>query len=569
MRPIHPFSRGAIDNQKRFFQKDVEAIVLRWAKRAAWLPLVIMPALALAWLGLTLSGHEMMVVKSGSMTPALAAGDVAVVETIEPAQARPGEVVSFRDPSRQQRVVTHRVVAAKSSSGTVTFLTKGDANTGAEQWSIPSDGTIGRLSFSVPFLGRALVWLSSDTVRAGLIGLLFLILGAVGLRLVWRMETAKAQPALLAVTAILGLMVGARALPSTLSANSAVTSNDSNVFEAAAAFCTGSLETVQATADASVKEASPTTNYETEANLFVKTRAGDNKRVLVTFDLPAIPAGCEVTGASLRMFETTVQGTRTFTASQVAGAWTESGVTWNNQPSTTGTPATTTNALDWRYWDVTTMVASMYSGSNHGFMIKDQTEDSGTAFENRFTSRSTPAETAELIVSFGDGTCGSLTVERIVTTADASVKESIPTTNFGTDNDVLVKSKLGDNKRGFVNFTLPALGGCEVTGAQLRMFSVGVQGTRTIEVLGAAGSWTETGITWANQPAANGTPVSTTNGSGWRTWSVAPIVTAMHAGSSFGFVVRDQAEDDALSFENKFASREVGPVAELIVGYGS
>jgi signal peptidase I len=545
----------------------VEAIVLRWAKRVALLPLVAVPALALVWLGLTVTGHEMMVVKSGSMTPTLAAGDIAIVSTIAPAQARPGDVVSFHDPSRNQKVVTHRVVETSSSAGAVAFITKGDRNTGTERWSTPADGTIGRLSFRVPALGRVLVAVASPTARAGLIGLLFLTLGAVGLRLVWRMGTAPLQPALLAVTAVLGLLVGARALPSTLSANSSVTSNENNTFAAAAAFCTGSLQTVQASADASVKEASPTTNYETEANLFVKTSTTDNKRALVTFPLPTIPAGCEVTGASLRMFETTVQGTRTFTASQLAGAWTESGVTWDNQPSTTGTPATVSNALGWRYWNVTTMVTNMYSGSNHGFVIKDQTENGGTAFENRLTSRAVPAETAELVVSFGDSACGSLTVERIETTADASVKESIPTTNFGNDNDVLVKSKLGDNKRGFVNFTLPALNGCEVTGATLRMYLTTTQGTRTIEVRGAASSWTEAGITWNNQPAANGTAVTTTNVPDWREWNVGPIVTTMYGGTSFGFVVRDQSEDDALSFENKFASREVGPVAELIVGY--
>ena len=50
-----------------------------------------------------------LVVLSGSMEPALGTGDVSVVRTIAPLDARPGDVVTFRDPDDADRLITHRV----------------------------------------------------------------------------------------------------------------------------------------------------------------------------------------------------------------------------------------------------------------------------------------------------------------------------------------------------------------------------------------------------------------------------------------------------------------------------
>ena len=58
-------------------------------------------------------------------------------------------------------------------------------------------------------------------------------------------------------------------------------------------------------ADSYVDQGSPTANNGTSADLFVQSKSGNaNKRTLVRFNLPSIPAGCSLTGATLKLFST-------------------------------------------------------------------------------------------------------------------------------------------------------------------------------------------------------------------------------------------------------------------------
>ena len=55
-----------------------------------------------------LFGHPALTVLSGSMQPALEVGSVVIDEKISPVEARPGDIVSFPDPTRRDRTLTHR-----------------------------------------------------------------------------------------------------------------------------------------------------------------------------------------------------------------------------------------------------------------------------------------------------------------------------------------------------------------------------------------------------------------------------------------------------------------------------
>jgi Tfp pilus assembly protein PilW len=81
-------------------------------------------------------------------------------------------------------------------------------------------------------------------------------------------------------------------------------------------------------------------------------------------------------------------------------------------------------------------------------------------------------------------------------------------------------------------------------------------------------SWTETGVTWNNQPAPAGAAVNTASGTGWSEWSVASLVTEMYSGSNYGFVVRDETEDSATAQLQTFYSREGGIAPELVITFG-
>lgn len=123
-------------------------------------------------------------VLTGSMEPAFAPGDVVLSQSRSPLSVRPGDVVTFHDPSRDGELVTHRVQSMRRSGDGVTFVTKGDANDLPEQWTVPADGRIGRAALAVPKVGHVLQWAGTREGKLGLIAVpaaLLVLLELVGL----------------------------------------------------------------------------------------------------------------------------------------------------------------------------------------------------------------------------------------------------------------------------------------------------------------------------------------------------------------------------------------------------
>jgi predicted ribosomally synthesized peptide with SipW-like signal peptide len=162
-------------------------------------------------------------------------------------------------------------------------------------------------------------------------------------------------------------------------------------------------QTVTAGADAWIDQAAPSSNLGADSVLKVTTKGPNlNTRALVQFNLPSLPAGCSVTTATLRMHNKSPVSGRTLAAYANSAAWTENGVTWANQPGTTGSASTaaTPSSAGWMQWDVTSQVQGMYSGSNNGFSVRDQTEN-GPGVEQQFDSREAGINLPELVVTFG------------------------------------------------------------------------------------------------------------------------------------------------------------------------
>lgn len=174
---------------------DVTRRAGRWGRiLAVWTLLGIAAGLLLAITIPYLLGYRSLTVLSGSMAPAFNAGDVVVAEQISPLEARIGDVVSFRDPENGSRLVTHRVRRMEVEEGSVTFVTKGDANTSVEQWKVTPDGTIGRVRYYVPKVGYALYWTRGRLGRIFLIVVPALLLGAYELVRIWRPEPEDPEP---------------------------------------------------------------------------------------------------------------------------------------------------------------------------------------------------------------------------------------------------------------------------------------------------------------------------------------------------------------------------------------
>jgi hypothetical protein len=167
--------------------------------------------------------------------------------------------------------------------------------------------------------------------------------------------------------------------------------------------CSAGTVTVGSVADSWVLQSSSSSNHKTDSVLKVESKNGNqNARALVRFELPAIPAGCTVTGASLRLYAGSATTGRTLRALRVTANWTESGVTWSNQPATTSTAAATVaSGSGWRQWSVLTQVQAMYTGTNYGFLIRDATENTNGGREQELNSREKTQNQPQLVVTFG------------------------------------------------------------------------------------------------------------------------------------------------------------------------
>jgi signal peptidase len=164
------------------------ARALRGAAIHAALGFVAGILLAIA-LPLALGGRPLTVL-SGSMEPTLSAGDVVVVQRVEPDDVRAGDVVTYRSPGGD--LVTHRVRRVRRLAGRYEFVTRGDANNASERWTLQPDGQLSRSVYRIPLAGRVLARTSSPAGRLGLVVAPLLLLGAWEIRRIWRPRESPA-----------------------------------------------------------------------------------------------------------------------------------------------------------------------------------------------------------------------------------------------------------------------------------------------------------------------------------------------------------------------------------------
>lgn len=156
----------------------------------AWTLGLLAAALVLAVAVPLAFGQRPLQVLSGSMDPALSVRDIAIVGRIQPAEARIGDVVTFRSPDG--RMITHRVRAIRPSRDRIGFVTRGDANNLSERWTISRDGQLSRLTYRIPYAGSLVRAVNSPPGRILLVTIPLLLLGGLELRRIWRADDAPA-----------------------------------------------------------------------------------------------------------------------------------------------------------------------------------------------------------------------------------------------------------------------------------------------------------------------------------------------------------------------------------------
>lgn len=122
-----------------------------------------------------LFGWASFVVVSGSMEPAIGAGDVLIASPGYDPLTVTGRVVTFEDPIRKGNVLSHRVVSVDEHGY---LVTRGDANLTVDSAPVAPEAVVGTGRLLVRFVGLPVVW-----VRTGnwlpLMVHLALVLGAI------------------------------------------------------------------------------------------------------------------------------------------------------------------------------------------------------------------------------------------------------------------------------------------------------------------------------------------------------------------------------------------------------
>ena len=156
---------------------------VRWIRRLLDMALIL---LVVSILGIVLAsnlgpglGHQLVVIRGGSMSPAIPLGALVDVVKTPADQIRPGDVVAITGDNGV--VVTHRVVRVAQMSDGIYFATKGDANAASDPVMEPASRMQGRVDVSVPGLGYLLYLLTLPTGVVSILCLALMMLFAIWL----------------------------------------------------------------------------------------------------------------------------------------------------------------------------------------------------------------------------------------------------------------------------------------------------------------------------------------------------------------------------------------------------
>ena len=101
-------------------------------------------------------GKSVLQVVTGSMEPSLHVGDFIIIETVDTATLREGDIISYYSEQSDiyGKLVTHRISAVNEDG---TFTTFGDANPVADELAVRPDQIVGRYTGKARFF----IWLGS------------------------------------------------------------------------------------------------------------------------------------------------------------------------------------------------------------------------------------------------------------------------------------------------------------------------------------------------------------------------------------------------------------------------
>ncbi len=151
-----------------------------------WAVIAFMAGLLILAAAPRVVGGQSMAVLSDSMSPAIETGDEVVVLPVDAAALKPGQIAVFNDPEGSGKVFQHRVQWVATDVDRIRLITKGDANSKPERWSVPIGDDVGRVVATVPMAGYVFGRMDSPVLFVALIAIPALLLAGSLLVSIWR-----------------------------------------------------------------------------------------------------------------------------------------------------------------------------------------------------------------------------------------------------------------------------------------------------------------------------------------------------------------------------------------------
>ncbi|MFP4022593.1 MAG: signal peptidase I [Candidatus Paceibacterota bacterium] len=97
---------------------------------------------------------DLRIVQSGSMEPEIKTGSMIFIRSAD--EYKVGDVITFKPEIEDRTPITHRIIDKDVVNDEDVFITKGDANRTSDMQPINEKEIMGKMIFSVPYIGHIL-----------------------------------------------------------------------------------------------------------------------------------------------------------------------------------------------------------------------------------------------------------------------------------------------------------------------------------------------------------------------------------------------------------------------------
>ncbi|HLO28627.1 MAG TPA: DNRLRE domain-containing protein [Anaerolineales bacterium] len=344
--------------------------------------------------------------------------------------------------------------------------------------------------------------------------------------------------------------------------------------------------TFTADADAQVNESNPTTNYGNSTYLQVDDVSDPGVESFIHFTVTGLSGTIQT--ARFRIYDTTNASTNGPALYATGASWTEAALTWKTRPSRLSAALDNKGSIStntWVEYDVTSWVQA--NGAFSFVLAADSSDaatfssrqgsqppqlvitlaDAGTIVPSLTASETSTASTTPTGIATTTSTPSpastgtpipgsSLT---FITEADAYVKQSNSSTNYGNASTLQVDGASDPDIESFLRFTVTGISGT-VQSAQLRLYDT-TNGSRNGPAVYATDtSWTETGITWNKRPARTGSVLDNKGSISSATWVEYNVTSLVKGNGTFSFVLAADSSDAVV-----FSSRQGSQPPQLVI----